>query len=198
MKLDLCGHGTLATAFILFEELNFPGTEILFESRSGVLSVKKIDGKYEMDFPARPPQISSFPVIIREALSIPPKEVWKARDYMLVYDSEEDIKNIKANGALLNQLNIDPGGIIVTAPGNAKDVDFVSRFFTPQASVFEDPVTGSAHCTLIPFWAKRLNKKTLRALQISKRGGELFCQLINDRVKIKGNAVKYMQGIIEL
>jgi predicted PhzF superfamily epimerase YddE/YHI9 len=115
-----------------------------------------------------------------------------------VYDSEDDIKKIAPNIAIINQINIDPGGIIVTAKGKADDVDFVSRLFTPQAIVFEDPVTGSAHCTLVPFWADRLHKTDFRALQISKRGGELLCQLQQDRVLMKGKAVTYLEGIIKL
>lgn len=124
--------------------------------------------------------------------------MWKARDYLLVYDSEDDIKQINPDISIINQINIDPGGIIVTAKSEEKDVDFVSRLFTPQATVFEDPVTGSADCTLVPFWAERLNKIEFRALQISDRGGELLCNLDHERVRIKGKAVKYLEGTIEL
>ncbi|MEL7119984.1 MAG: PhzF family phenazine biosynthesis protein, partial [Bacteroidota bacterium] len=117
-------------------------------------------------------------------------------DYVLLYESEDNIKNIIPDQTILNQINIDPGGIIVTAQGEQEEVDFVSRFFTPQASIFEDPVTGSAHCSLIPFWADRLGKTKLKALQLSDRRGELFCELAGDRVKIRGRAVKYLQGKI--
>ncbi len=119
-------------------------------------------------------------------------EVLKARDYVLVYGSEEDIKNIQVNRQILDQINLDPGGVVVTAPGN--QVDFVSRFFTPQASILEDPVTGSAHCSLIPFWAKRLGKKELSALQISERIGTLNCVDKNERVIISGRAKTYSVG----
>ena len=129
-----------------------------------------------------------------KGLNLQPEEVWKARDYLLVYESEEAIRNIKPDVAVLNQINLDPGGIIVTAKGNT--ADFVSRFFTPQSAIFEDPVTGSAHCTLIPFWAERLHKTEMRALQLSERGGQLFCKLDGDRVKISGKAVTYLQGTI--
>lgn len=197
-EMDLCGHATLASAFVIIEELGNNCDEILFDSQSGLITVKKIADYYELDFPSRPAKKADLPKIILDGLNIPPKEIWKARDYLLVYDSEDDIKNIKPNVTILNQINIDPGGIIITAKGSSENVDFVSRLFTPQATVFEDPVTGSAHCTLIPYWAERLNKTKLRAKQISKRGGELICQLINDRVAIRGKAVKYLEGVIEL
>ncbi|MDG1528870.1 MAG: PhzF family phenazine biosynthesis protein [Polaribacter sp.] len=197
-EMDLCGHATLASAFVIIEELGNKYNEVLFDTQSGLLTVKKIGDYYELDFPSRPPKKSSLPKIIRNGLNIQPKEIWKARDYLLVYDTEDDIEGIKPNIAILNQINIDPGGIIVTSKGKSENVDFVSRLFTPQATVFEDPVTGSAHCTLVPFWADRINKTELRALQISKRGGELLCQLNKDRVLIKGKAVKYLEGTIEL
>ncbi len=197
-EMDLCGHATLASAFVIIEELGNKYNEVLFDTQSGLLTVKKVGDYYELDFPSRPPKKSSLPKIISDGLNIQPKEIWKARDYLLVYDTEDDIESIKPNIAILNQINIDPGGIIVTAKGKSENVDFVSRLFTPQATVFEDPVTGSAHCTLVPFWADRINKTELRALQISKRGGELLCQLNKDRVLIKGKAVKYLEGTIEL
>lgn len=198
IEMDLCGHATLASAFVIFEEMAYAGKEIVFETKSGILTVKKAGNYYELDFPSRPPQKSSLPKIISDGLNIQPLEIWKARDYLLVYDSEDDIKLIAPNIAILNQINIDPGGIIVTAKSQRENVDFVSRFFTPQATVFEDPVTGSAHCTLIPFWADRLNKTELSAAQISKRGGMLLCQLKKDRVTIRGKAVKFLKGVIEL
>lgn len=197
-EMDLCGHATLASAFVLFEEMGYSGHEIFFNTQSGILSVKKVNEYYELDFPSRPPQMSCLPEIISDGLNIQPKEVWKARDFLLVYDLEEDVRRIEPNITILNQINIDPGGIIITAKSEDSEVDFVSRLFTPQATVFEDPVTGSAHCTLVPFWAERLNKLELRALQISKRKGELICKLDKDRVRIKGKAVKYFEGKIEL
>ncbi len=198
IEMDLCGHATLAAAFVIFEHLEYDCDEVLFDSQSGRLQVTK-DGDYlALDFPSRPPQKATLPQIIADGLNRQPVEVWKARDYLLVYDSEEDIKQLVPNMGIINQINIDPGGIIVTALGNAEDVDFVSRLFTPQASVFEDPVTGSAHCTLVPFWAERLQKTDFRALQISKRGGELLCQLQKNRVLIKGKAVTYLQGVIHI
>ena len=198
IEIDLCGHATLASAYVIIDELENKSNEILFDTQSGLLAVTKRGDYFELDFPSRPAQKADLPQIISESLNIQPTEVWKARDYLLVYDTEEEIKNIVPNTALLDQINLSPGGIIATARGKADEVDFVSRFFTPQAAVFEDPVTGSAHCTLIPYWAERLDKTNLRALQISDRGGELLCQLNEDRVTIRGQAVKYLEGNIYL
>ena len=195
IEMDLCGHATLATAFVIFNELGNDSSEIIFETLSGLLTVK-IDGDFiTLDFPSRPPEKAELPEIISDGLNIQPKEIWKARDYLLVYDTLEEIIRIEPNIAILNQINIDPGGIIVTARGSG-DIDFVSRFFTPQASIFEDPVTGSAHCTLVPYWASRLKRNELRAKQISDRGGELLCRLNDDRVEMKGKAIKYLEGTI--
>lgn len=198
IEMDLCGHATLASAFVLFEEMGYQGSSLSFDTLSGPLIVSKQGPYLELDFPSRPPLAAELPAEIREGLNIQPKEVWKARDYLLRYDSEDEISRISPRIEVINQINIDPGGIIVTAPGNAPDVDFVSRLFTPQASIFEDPVTGSAHCTLVPYWADQLQKTEFRALQISKRTGELLCTLEQDRVKIRGRAIKYMQGSISL
>ncbi len=196
IEMDLCGHATLASGYVLFEFLNYKKETIQFKTKSGLLKVRKKNNFLELDFPSRPPAQASLPEIIGKGLNIEPSEVWKSRDYLLLYETEEDIMNLQPDVSILNQINIDPGGIIVTAKGNS--VDFVSRFFTPQASVFEDPVTGSAHCTLVPFWAERLHKKEVHALQISKRRGELFCSLKNNRVYIRGKAVKYLHGYIEI
>lgn len=198
IEMDLCGHATLASAFVIFNELGNDSSEIIFDTLSGVLKVKNVGDYLELDFPSRPPQKAELPKTISNGLNIQPIEVWKARDYLLVYASEDDVKNIVPDIAVINRINIDPGGIIVTAKGKSKDVDFVSRFFTPQAALFEDPVTGSAHCTLVPFWADRLDTVVLKAKQISNRGGELLCRLNNDRVEIKGKAIKFLEGIIEV
>jgi len=197
-EMDLCGHATLASAYVIIYELGNDHNEIIFNTLSGVLKVNKEGNLLSLDFPSRPAQKANLPAIIKDGLNIQPQEVWKSRDYLLVYNSEEEIKNIEPNLSILNQINIDPGGIIVTAKATAKNFDFVSRFFTPQASIFEDPVTGSAHCTLVPYWANRLQKTELKAMQLSDRRGKLYCQLKNDRVQIMGQAVKYMEGIIQL
>ena len=196
IEMDLCGHATLASASVLFHDLNHSKDTIFFETLSGILKVKKEEKFLEMDFPSRPAVKTKLPSVIENSLNIQPTEVYKDRDYLLVYDNEQDIIDLAPNPHILNKINLDPGGIIVTARG--KSVDFVSRFFTPQAPIFEDPVTGSAHCTLTPFWADRLQKQELHALQVSERGGELFCRLENDRVFIKGKTVKYLSGQITI
>ena len=198
IEMDLCGHATLATAYVIFEELSHDSDLITFETKSGILTVRKIDNSYELDFPSRPPVSAKLPQIISDSLNIQPVEVWKARDYLLVYNAEEEIWQIKPNLAIINQINIDPGGIIVTAKSDIEGIDFVSRFFTPQASIFEDPVTGSAHCTLVPYWSNRLKKNQFNAKQISERGGILHCVMCKERVRIRGEAVKYIEGTIVL
>jgi predicted PhzF superfamily epimerase YddE/YHI9 len=149
-----------------------------------------------LDFPARKPELSEAPPIILEAFSYKPLEVLKARDYVLVFESEDLIRRLEPNQYLLNQINIDPGGIAVTAKGEA--VDFVSRFFTPQASIFEDPVTGSAHCSLIPYWGEKLGKEVMVARQLSARGGKLFCRSAGARVLMAGEAVTYLEGQVNI
>ena len=194
IEMDLCGHATLATAHCLKKILDYPANNIVFETVSGDLSVCVKDDFYFLDFPSRMPVLAALPKIIEKSLNIVPKEVYKSRDYVLVYDTEEEIKNIKINRQLFDQINLDTGGVIVTSKGTT--CDFVSRFFTPQASILEDPVTGSAHCSLIPFWAKKLHKKELTALQLSKRRGTLNCLDKNDRVIISGQARTYSIGSI--
>lgn len=192
IEMDLCGHATLAAAHILFTEFENSSDEIVFDSNSGTLKVSQNEGMYSMDFPARKPLPSTLPEIILQGIGKPPTEVFKSRDHVLVYKTVHEVKSIRPNRAILDQINLDPGGIIVTAKGDT--VDFVSRFFTPQASIFEDPVTGSAHCSLIPFWAERLGKNKLTALQISPREGTLFCENKGDRVIISGEAVTFLKG----
>ncbi len=194
IEMDLCGHATLATAHCLKTILNYQNDTIVFETLSGNLTVVFENDLYHLDFPARMPVVSNLPETIKNALSIQPKEVLKSRDYVLVYDTEEDIKNIRIDRQLFDRINLDPGGVIVTAKG--KNCDFVSRFFTPQATILEDPVTGSAHCSLIPFWAKRLDKNQLFAMQISQRVGELYCKNQEDRVIISGKAKTYLIGTL--
>ena len=190
--MDLCGHATLATAHCLKTILKYPSNNIVFETVSGNLSVAVKDGFYFLDFPSRIPVPAALPELIEKSLNIPPKAVYKSRDYVLVYDAEQDIKNIKINRQIFDQINLGTGGVIVTSKGTS--CDFVSRFFTPQASILEDPVTGSAHCSLIPFWAKKLDKKELSAQQLSKRRGVLNCLDKNDRVIISCQAKTYSVG----
>jgi PhzF family phenazine biosynthesis protein len=196
IEMDLCGHATLATAHCLKDILHYERDEITFQTLSGDLVVTINAGLYTMDFPSRMPVKANLPENILNSLSIKPEEVFKSRDYVLVYSKEADVKNIKIDRVQFDQLNLDPGGIIVTAMGD--NCDFVSRFFTPQASILEDPVTGSAHCSLIPFWAARLNKNKLNALQVSERLGTLYCENKGDRVLISGEARTYSTGKIWL
>jgi len=192
IEMDLCGHATLATAHCLKSILNYPKDRIVFETLSGDLIVSIKNDLYSLDFPSRVPIISELPEIISESLNIQPKEVYKSRDYILVYNTEQEIENVKVDRQIFDQINLDPGGVIITAKG--ENCDFVSRFFTPQASILEDPVTGSAHCSLIPFWSLRLDKEELNAIQISDRVGELHCINKKDRVIISGKAKTYSIG----
>lgn len=192
IEMDLCGHATLATAHCLKSILNYPKDEIVFETLSGDLTVSIKDDSYFLNFPSRMPKASELPEIIKESLNIQPKEVYKSRDYLLIYDTEQEIERIKINRQIFDQINLDPGGVIVSAKGD--NSDFVSRFFTPQASILEDPVTGSAHCSLIPFWSSRLGKEKLDAIQISDRVGILKCENKGDRVIIGGKAKTYLVG----
>ena len=192
IEMDLCGHATLATAHCLVTILNYNKDQIVFETASGDLTVNVEKEHYKMNFPSRMPVVDILPTTISKSLNIKPKEILKSRDYVLVYENETEIRNIKINRQLFDQINLGPGGVIVTAVGD--QCDFVSRFFTPQASILEDPVTGSAHCSLIPFWAQRLNKKQLFAHQVSERLGKLYCEDKGDRVMISGQAKTYAIG----
>ncbi len=192
IEMDLCGHATLAAAHCLKSILNYPNNRIVFETLSGDLTVLVENDMYYLDLPSRIPVVSKLPEIIKKSLNIQPNEVYKSRDYLLVYNTEQEIENIKINRQIFDQINLDPGGVVVTAKGD--NCDFVSRFFTPQASILEDPVTGSAHCSLVPFWSLRLEKKELNARQISDRVGKLQCQNKGDRVVISGKAKTYSIG----
>ena len=165
---------------------------------SGILKVNYIDDVYYLDFPSRKPESALLPQEIEKSLSIQPTEVFKSRDYMLVYDTQKEIEDIKINRHFFDQINLGYGGVIVTSKASLIDIDFVSRYFTPQATILEDPVTGSAHCTLIPFWSSRLNKKELEALQLSHRGGRLRCVDMLDRVLIGGEAKLFSKGKFEV
>jgi PhzF family phenazine biosynthesis protein len=193
-EVDLCGHATLATAHVLFEHLGHPGQAIAFETRSGPLTVKRRGGLLEMDFPARPPTPCTGPEILARALGRQPLEVLRADDYLVVFDSEATVRGIRPDFSLLGTLDLR--GVIITAPGGPDD--FVSRFFAPRLGIPEDPVTGSAHCTLAPYWAARLGKRRLSARQVSKRGGSIVCELNDGRVLLSGSAVTFMEAEITL
>ena len=191
-EVDLCGHATLASAHVLFNELGETAPALQFDTKSGELVVKREGDLLTMNFPSRPPvPIAPDPLVI-SALGGAPAEMLVARDCLVVYKTVDEVRALQPNMAALT--NVDRFAFIATAPG--ADTDFVSRFFAPARGIPEDPVTGSAHCTLIPYWAAKLGKTTLRARQISPRTGELFCKLLGDRVEIAGYAVLYLKGRI--
>lgn len=196
LEIDLCGHATLATSHVLFDELGRVSDMIIYETKSGRLEVQKEGDLYTLNFPSRKPVPHNIPDVILEGIGKVPNEVLKSRDYVLVYKDENEIRDIVPDQKLLATINDAFAGIIVTAPGN--NVDFVSRFFTPGASVFEDPVTGSAHCSLIPYWSEVLGKQEMVAQQISPRGGELVCKNMGERVHISGSATTFFSGKIYL
>jgi PhzF family phenazine biosynthesis protein len=194
-EIKLCGHATLASAFVLFTILE-PGREsVRFETRySGTLTVRRSKDSLVMDFPALPPKIClNAPEILFRALRAKPAEVLENNQkYIAVFDSEETIRQIRPNFTLLKQLH--PYTVAITAAGT--NCDFVSRYFVPSYGIDEDPVTGSSHCALTPYWAERLGKKRLHARQLSERGGELWCELARDRVMLEGKAVLVLQGTL--
>ena len=194
IEVDLCGHATLAAAFVLFTERGWAGDQIRFHSRSGPLSVSRAGDVLILDFPSRPAAPCAPPEALRRGLSATPAEVRKARDFLAVFGRAAEVRALKPDFAALRTL--DCLGVIATAPG--EDCDFVSRFFAPAAGVPEDPVTGSAHCILIPYWAQRLDKTIMEARQVSRRGGELHCELIRDRVQIVGRAALFATGTISI
>jgi len=192
VEMDLCGHATLASAWVLFHRLGYSQERICFDTKSGELVVRKDGDLLVMDFPSRPPQpIPPNPGLLA-AMGGKPLAVMASRDYFLVYGSEEEVLALQPDMKGLAKL--EKGAVIATAPG--KNCDFVSRFFAPKLGVNEDPVTGSAHCTLIPYWAEKLNKTKLHAWQISPRRGELFCTQAGQRVEMAGHAVLYLKGTI--
>jgi len=195
VEVDLCGHATVASAHVIFDlRREVSGKRLSFQSKSGELGVERIaeNGNvlYALDFPSRPPQpVAESPALV-QALGAMPKRVLKARDYFCVFGSEDEVLALKPDMARLKAL--DCFAVIVTAPG--KDCDFVSRFFAPAKGVDEDPVTGSAHCTLIPYWAERLGKDVLNAYQASPRGGTLQVSVRGDRVGLAGRAFTILKG----
>ena len=194
-EVDLCGHATLAPAYVLFHELGFAGDVIRFQTRSGMLEARRRDKMVELNFPSRPPMRCEKSETLLDALNVTPREVLASeRDYLVVLDNWAAVSAINPDMELL--VDTDRYCTIVTAPG--KNCDFVSRFFAPAAGIPEDPVTGSAHCTLIPYWAKRLGKSELFARQISQRGGDLYCRNLDERVAIAGHAVIYCRGEIQV
>ena len=195
-EVDLCGHATLASAFVVFGWLKPERSEIIFETQqAGPLTVTRDGDLLALDFPARPPAPCPKPPGLDEALGRPPIAVLAARDYLAVYETADQIAALTPDFAAIAAL--DRFAVIVTAPGTG-GIDFVSRFFAPARGVDEDPVTGSAHCTLIPYWAERLGKTRLEARQLSRRGGALSCAMQGDRVTIAGRALLYLEGSITI
>lgn len=194
VEMDLCGHATLAAAHVLYQHLGYNAPAVSFRTMSGELGVSRQGELLVLDFPARPAEPCDTPSDLSEGLGSSPTFTARARDYLAVFDSEATVRNLQPDATVLMQL--DCLGVIATAPG--KDCDFVSRFFAPRAGIAEDPVTGSAHCTLIPYWAQRLGRTDLRALQVSPRGGELFCAQRGERVQIGGHAVTYSTAFLHV
>jgi PhzF family phenazine biosynthesis protein len=194
VEVDLCGHATLAAAHVLWEAgLLPPETAARFQSASGLLTARRSDGWIELDFPATPAAPAAAPEALIEALAIEPRFVGRSRfDYLVETEEEDAVRGLRPDLALLRGLGVR--GVIVTAPSLAPEVDFVSRFFAPGAGIDEDPVTGSAHCCLTPFWSARLGKPSLMARQVSARGGLLKVSLAGDRVLIAGHAVTVVRG----
>ncbi|MEY8000057.1 PhzF family phenazine biosynthesis protein [Clostridium sp. Mt-5] len=193
-EIDLCGHATLGTAYVIFNFIDKESNEVVFHTKSGVLKVMKKEKLMTMVFPSRPGEKCNVTDQIILGLGKEPKELYKARDYMAVFETEDEIKNLKPDMELLKK--IDSIGIIVTAKGNK--VDFVSRYFAPNCGIFEDPVTGSSHCTLVPYWKGVLKKDTFVAHQLSDRGGRLYCTDLGKKIEISGEAVSYLEGYINI
>lgn len=195
VEIDLCGHATLSAAHVLFTHLGYNKDKITFHSNSGPLHVWKTNGMLTLDFPADFFLEVPAPDKLLKALSFPPKEIYIGKtDYLAVYDYEEQVRRMDPDFALLNEVRAR--GVIVTAKGN--DIDFVYRFFAPQAGINEDPATGSAQTTLMQYWSKHLNKTQLNSLQLSKRIGKFSSVIKGDRVEISGSAITYLSGEILL
>ena len=195
LEINLCGHATLASAYIIFEILKIKKKKVIFDSESGLLTVTKKKGILEMDFPSWPPErISEYPDTLLASLGNPEiAGIYKNREYMVELINEEAVKRCNPDFSLMRKVD---RMIIITAPG--KEVDFVSRFFAPTSGIDEDPVTGSAHSQLIPFWSNKLGKKKMMAKQLSQRGGTVYCEQKGERVIIGGQCVFYMKGDIEI
>jgi PhzF family phenazine biosynthesis protein len=193
-EVDLCGHATLASAWVIFNILGYPNDEITFDSKSGPLIVNRKDDWLELDFPTKIPVPCTTPEAILNAFSVTPAECLKADDYIVVLDDEVDVTGAKPDIALLSQLDLR--GVAITAKSN--HYDFVARFFAPKHGIGEDPVTGSLFTELIPYWSEKLSKTELTAKQVSTRGGEVKCVNAGDRVKIAGKAVKFMEGYVTI
>jgi PhzF family phenazine biosynthesis protein len=197
LEVELCGHATLASAHVVLTRLAPGEAAVTFQSRSGPLRVtQEPDGRLAMVFPRQPPSPCAPPDAVVRALGRPPLETLRARDHLAVLGTEAEVRELRPDLAAVREL---PGhGLVVTAPASTPGIDFVSRFFAPQAGIPEDPVTGSVHCMLVPYWSRRLGKARLEAAQVSRRGGRLHCQDRADAVVIAGRAVTYLEGNVEV
>lgn len=193
-EMDLCGHATLASGFVLMNYVE-PGDEARFSSCSGQVRVLRQGGSYALDFPSRPPVQVPIPEGIEECLGAKVLSCWQSRDMLVLLENEQAVRDVKPDFEAMAKI-LPQWGMVPTAPGS--DCDFVSRYFDPRDAVPEDPVTGSAHCSLAPFWAEKLGKETLVARQLSRRGGTLHCTMQGDRVSIGGNAVLYLDGTLHI
>ena len=199
VEVELCGHATLASSFVLMTELEPARTRVAFMSLSGELGVERADRTFTLDFPSRPAQPEPDAAVrdqLAAALGKRPRELWRARDLVAVYDSADDVRRLAPDFARMKQIEVH--AICATARGASGGPDFVSRFFAPAQGIDEDPVTGSAHCTLTPLWADKLGKSELVGHQVSKRGGVIDCRLVGDRVKLGGRAVLVASGSLHL
>ena len=190
VEIDLCGHATLASGHVLFHHLGYKADSIRFQSKSGELNVRRDGRQLVLDFPAQSLEPCATPPKLVEGLGAKPMAVLKGRDYVAIFSKENEVAALAPDFQIISEL--DAQGVAATAPGDK--VDFVSRYFAPAAGIPEDPVTGSTHCVLIPYWSKRLGKSKLSARQISPRGGDLFCQHRGERVNIGGYAITYSEG----
>lgn len=195
-EVELCGHATLASAYVYLNKLSPSESCIQFETRSGSLMVRREADLLAMDLPASPPWIApQIPPELRDGLDRAPQALWQVKNnYFAIYESEDEVRHVRPNFPVLEKL--DPFGVCITAAGN--NSDFVSRYFAPSYGICEDPVTGSTHCSLTPYWSQVLDKRKLYALQVSPRGGELWCELAANRVIVKGKAALYMEGMISV
>ncbi len=193
-EVDLCGHATLASAYVLFEELGYSERKITFQSKSGPLMVSRHGNSFELDFPAQPAKVCDAPLGLQDALGASVDACFLNEDLLVILSDESIVRNLSPDFRKLAK--VDARGVIVTA--HSQEFDFVSRFFGPQVGIDEDPVTGSAHTKLVPYWAERLSTNELHAKQVSNRGGELHCSLVGDRVKIRGQAILFLKGEIYL
>jgi PhzF family phenazine biosynthesis protein len=193
-EVRLCGHATLASAYVLFNILGHKESLLSFESLSGPLLVTRSDELLTLDFPAQPPRTCDIPLLLSKGLGKAPVECFRHNDYLAIFEKEEDVLNITPDQDSLKQLDLR--GVIATAPSS--EYDFIVRFFAPKFGIPEDSVTGSAYTQLTPYWAHKLGKLQLKAIQVSARGGKVLCELQGDRVLISGGAVKYLEGTIEI